>query len=348
MSALSDSPTVLVARARQSATDALVDVCWQQWGRLGFMTGDVRSGAGDAFIDPEALLLMTLDAVRAEPRLDAALSWWAVVGADLMSIPRLSAIRASVPGDLDGPIVGFAACAVGAGATSTAWKRLARGERVPPPERLKGVSDTGTGLTLVERPALTRPEAAMLRVRALAGVGAKADVIAFLAATSDRSSSAKTLQKALGYSYVPLRRAADDLVAAGIACAEAPAGRGAVRYAFQPGVLDLGNVPPWRYWPQIAAFLLHTARWGGGLPPGASAYALASRARDLAGLFEAFWAEHPLPARYPVAAPRDHPGEAYLEPFAQTVEAVARWIADGLPVGPAAPSGLVASILDEL
>lgn len=333
-----DNPAALVARARLAATEALADVCWQQWGRLGFMTGDVRSGAGDAFIDPEALLMMTLDAARTEPRLDGALSWWAVVGADLMSVPRLSAIRAALPDDLDDPLADFAARAVGAGATSAAWKRLARGERTPPPERIKGVSDTGTGLTLVSRPALTRPEAAMLRVRALAGVGAKADVIAFLAATGDRLSSARTLQKALGYSYVPLRRAADDLVAAGLARSETPSGRSAIRYTFQPGVLDLANVPPWRYWPQIAAFLLHTARWGDGLSPDASAYVLASQARDLATLLEAFWTEHPLPARYPVAAAREFPGEAFLEPFVRSVESVTAWLSEGLSLGPRPPT----------
>lgn len=201
----------MAAQVRRTLADTRAEVCWAQWGTLGFMAGGPRSAAGEAFIDPEALLLMTFEAVQAEPRLNQALSWWAVVGADLMSVPRLDALRAALPDDLDDPLAHFAARAVGAGATSSAWKRLARGARIEPPERKKGVSDTGTGLALVERPALTHPAAAMLRVRALAGVGAKADVLAFLDARGERSAPVRVLEKALGYSYVPLRRAADDL-----------------------------------------------------------------------------------------------------------------------------------------
>ena len=330
----SASPGDLVARVRQTAAGAVADVCWAQWGTLGFMAGGARGPAGAAFIDPEALLLMTLDAVATEPRLDQALNWWADVGADLVSVPRLKAVRGGFP-DLDARLAEFAARAVAASATSTAWKRMADGARAELPDRPKGVSDPGTGLDLVARPSLASPAAAMLRVRALAGVGAKADVLAFLAAQGGRSASVKTLEKALGYSYVPLRRATDDLVAAGLAQTETrptgSPGRDPVRFAYRPGTLDLGDVPPWRFWPQIAAFLLQTARWGDGLPPEPSPYLLASRARDLARSTDAFVAEHPLPDAYPVPDPRRYPGEAYLDGFAETVGSVARWVADGLP-----------------
>ena len=330
----SASPGDLVARVRQTAAGAVADVCWAQWGTLGFMAGGTRGPAGAAFIDPEVLLLMTLDAVATEPRLDQALNWWADVGADLVSVPRLKAVRGGFP-DLDARLAEFAARAVAASATSTAWKRMADGARAELPDRPKGVSDPGTGLDLVARPSLASPAAAMLRVRALAGVGAKADVLAFLAAQGGRSASVKTLEKALGYSYVPLRRATDDLVAAGLAQTETrptgSPGRDPIRFAYRPGTLDLGDVPPWRFWPQIAAFLLQTARWGDGLPPEPSPYLLASRARDLARSTDAFVAEHPLPDAYPIPDPRRYPGEAYLDGFAETVESVARWVADGLP-----------------
>ena len=345
-----DSIQALVALARRTARGTLVGVCWAQWRTLGFMAGGEQGAVGNAFIDPEALLWMTLDAARTEPRLDQALAWWAVVGADLVSVPRLTALRADIPNDLDTALAAFAARAVGAGATSSAWKRLAAGASTPRPERLKGVSDTGTGLSMVERPALMHPAAAMLRLRALAGVGAKADVAAFLAASPSRAASVRTMRKALGYSYVALRRAADDLVAAGVASvsgAQRDGGREPVRYLYRPGTLVLGDVPPWRYWPQIVAFLLHTARWGDGLPVDTSPYLLASQARDLHTLLSAFDAEHAVPTiqmpgqestvQEPVADPRRFPGEAYLEPFVRSVENVSRWVSLGLHVAPAAP-----------
>ena len=319
------SPAALVACVQRAAAVAVADVCWAQWGTLGFMAGGARSAAGDALIDPEVLLLMTLDAVATEPRLDAALSWWAVVGADLVSAYRLDAVRAVLPDRLGAGLADFAARAVGAGASSSAWKRLADGQSRPRPDRLKGVSDPGTGLGLVTRPALSSPAAAILRARAITGVGAKADVLAVLAARGERSATVRVIEKALGYSYVPLRRATDDLVAAGLARTEKPAtaasGRDPVRFAYRPGTLDLGDVPPWRFWPQIAAFLLDVARWGDGLRD-PSPYLLSSRARSLSDRANTFLGEHPLPDAYPIPDPRRFPGEAYLEPFAETVETI--------------------------
>jgi hypothetical protein len=317
----------LVDRVRATAAEAVVETAWAQWGRLGFMAGGAKSGAGEALIDPEALLVLTLDAVRWEPRLDQALSWWAVRGASLLSLPRVDYVLRKVPAGLDGEGVRFAARVWGAGGASASWKRRAKeaGEApAPPPERLKGAP----------RPNVLVPPAVVLRVRAFAGVGAKADVLAYLAARGPEPSSVALITKALGYAGASIRQAAADLEAAGLAVSRprrtgAP-GREPARYVFCPGVLDLGDVPPWRFWPQIAAFLLGAARWGEDLHR-PTPYLLSSRARDLHALLSAFWIEHPLPARYPVPDPARYPGEAYLDPFAESVAAVAAWLRDGLP-----------------
>ncbi|MEM1116526.1 MAG: hypothetical protein AAF845_06895 [Bacteroidota bacterium] len=59
----------------------------------------------------------------------------------------------------------------------------------------------------------------------------------------------------------------------------------------------------------------------------------------------AFHIEHPLPARYPIADPSEHPGAAYLEPFADSVASVCEWLADGLVGGPRPPTGLAVTVL---
>lgn len=168
----------------------------------------------------------------------------------------------------------------------------------------------------------------MLRTRAFAGVGLKADLLAYLAARSGQPSTISTIEKALGYARSGILAATGDIARSGLATLSASP----LRYVARPGVLDLGVVPPWRFWPQIAAFLIGAARWGEALQD-PTPFLLSVEARALHAILMTVVAEHPLPAAYPALAPASFPGPAYLEPFAQTVEAVCRWITDGLPVG---------------
>lgn len=321
----------LVRNARAAAARAIVEtvgVQWQEVGYLGSRTGRAR----EVVIDPEALLVMTLEAVRHEPTLDQALAWWAVRGAALHSLPRVDYVLRLAPADLSAEAAGFAARVWGAKGASASWKRRAREaslEPVEPPGRLKGAAV----------PRVLREPLVMLRTRAFAGVGLKADLLAYLAARGPQPSTISTVEKALGYARSGILAATADVARAGLATLSASP----LRYVMRPGVLDLGTVPPWRFWPQIAAFLIGAARWGEALRD-PTPFLLSVEARALHAMLMAVVAEHPLPAAYPAPDPAAFPGPAYLEPFAQTVEAVARWIADGLPVGPAAPTGLSVTI----
>lgn len=310
-----------VARARRAAAEAVAATAWEQWGVLGFHTdglGDVR---GSYLIDPEALLVLTLDAVRHEPRLDQALSWWAARGSARISLPRVDYVLRLVDADLTSEVGAFGARLWGAKNASGSWIRRAREaglEATDPPERVKG--------RVI--PMHNWPATALLKTRAIAGVGARADLIAYLAARGPRPSTLTQMEKALGYSRSSLRSGCEDLAHVGVATLGID---GPIHYTFRPGVIDLGDVAPWRFWPQIVAFLIGAARWGDGLAD-PTPFLLGVEARALYETLVAFHGEHPLPAAYPVADPREHPGPAYAEPFAETVESVARWLAAGLPV----------------
>ncbi|GAB5536766.1 MAG: hypothetical protein Rubg2KO_30150 [Rubricoccaceae bacterium] len=323
----------IVERTRRVAQDAAVATVWAQWGRLGFLASGGQSQAGDALLDPEVLLVLTLDAVRWEPRLDQALDWWAVCGAGLLSLPRIDSVLQEVPVNLERELGRFAARVWGAKNASGSWKRRARDagfKEEPPPARLKGTTS----------PRLLRPEAVMLRVRSFSTLGAKADVLSYLIAQREYPSTVALIAKALGYAERAIRLAASDLEAAGLITSQrkkvARQGRDPIRYVFRSGTLDLGEVPPWRFWPQIAGFILGAARWGEKLRA-STPFLLANEARQLDLRRKDFWIEHALPARYSIADPVEHPGPAYLRPFSETVEAVAEWLADGLPMGPLPP-----------
>lgn len=316
------------ARVRERAADTLVGVCWRQFSTLGFAAPAPVPSTWEPLIDPEMLLLMGLGGVDAEPRLEQALAWWAAVGADLTSLARLNALRSALPETQPESLAQFAARAVGAKAVSPGWKRLAGQRKEVSPERLKGVSDPGTGLTLTARPLLLRPPALMLRMRAMSGVGAKADVFSYLMAFEGPPVSVQMLRQALGYSQVPLRRATGDLVAAGVVAAEATSQ--GVCYAYSPGFLAPLAVAPWRDWRAIGGLLLSLRHWGEE-EPDLSAYLLSSQARRLAKSVQAVASQHALSDSYPILDPRAYAGEAYLEPFVQSVDSLLRWIEDGLP-----------------
>ncbi len=316
------------ARVRETAREVAVEVCWEQWRALGFLAGDAPRPLAETFIDPEALLVVTLDAVRAEPRLDAALGWWASVGASLLSLPRLDTALGLAPEGVEADMARFAARVVATGSASASWKRRASGAEATPPDRIKGLA----------APRLTAPPAVMLQLRAAFGVGAKADVITFLLAQRGRAVPVREMEAALGYSALTLQRAAQDLAAAGLATDESALtpepGPDPSRYALRPdgwhAVLGFeGTVPPWRSWLPITAFLLHAARWGRDLlldDPDRE-YLLASSARRLYDLAQPFRREHGLD----LPDPARHPASAYLPLFVETVERLAAWLRNGLP-----------------
>ena len=313
----------LVRNVREAAARAIVETVGAQWHEVGYL-GSRTSRATNVVVDPEALLVMTFEAVRHEPTLDQALAWWAARGAALHSLPRVDYVLSLAPADLSAEVAGFAARVWGAKGASASWKRRAREAGLTatePPARLKGTA----------APNVLPDPLVMLRTRSFAGVGLKADLLAYFAARGAQPSTVSTIEAALGYARSGIGDALADIVRSGLAT---PSGRNRyVMYAERPGVLNLGDVPPWRFWPQIAGFLIGAARWGESLRE-LTPFLLSVEARALYGVLTASTVDHPLPAQYPVPDPAAFPGPAYLEPFAETVDAVVGWVRDGLPTTP--------------
>lgn len=84
------------ANSLASIIDALLAFVWQQWSELG-VSGDAPVSRDRWLIDPEALLLFTLQLGRFDPRLfDEVLDWCATSG-DWLSIQRLKALSKPLP-----------------------------------------------------------------------------------------------------------------------------------------------------------------------------------------------------------------------------------------------------------
>lgn len=224
----------------------------------------------------------------------------------------------------------------GLGFGDPCWKVLAAGAASAP---------TGRAGKASRELRLLEPSTLLLRLRAGFSVGAKADLLAFLLGTASAGAehragaTVEVIAKACAWSIAATRRAAREMALARLVVAspERP-----VRYTVDvpawARLLRLGDplrtqrvaedaaaadVPPWRFWAQMFAFLAACAELGHDTSLARAAPVVqASRLRDLAERF-----------RRPLAwngiewlDPRQFPGERYRDAFGTTLDAIVAWV----------------------
>jgi DNA-binding transcriptional ArsR family regulator len=192
----------------ETANDALrtsmLELLWAQWTDLG-VSG--TRGSGDTIIDPEALVMATLNVGRFDPRLFDEVLDWLTLNGDVLDVTRLRRlVRTGAPDQqrLARVVIDF----MRKRGTGSKWAPLsnewqasessavysaqslfwsARGDALPvfgehdpffasygftrPPLELRQMSD---------KPHLERPRLARLAARALVGIGVRAEVLAYL------------------------------------------------------------------------------------------------------------------------------------------------------------------------
>ena len=251
-------------------------------------------------VDPEALVLLSAVLSPGEPRLDAALAWWAVSGPRLLSVQRLKALAGGFPPCMSA-LVEFGARAWVAG--DRRW--FSSAASVP---SLPGGPPADGPPPPVHEPSLRHPSALLLRLRAGFGVGAKSDVLALLLGTGGSAGgrraggtglTARQMARELAYAAGTVKRVAHELALAGMvdesdehparyagrgqAWAELLAPRGP-RRATAGGA----TLPTWGQWAQRFALTAHALAWceraaASAGSSGASAATDAADAADAAG-----------------------------------------------------------------
>ncbi|TDB36920.1 MAG: hypothetical protein D9V44_10455 [Actinobacteria bacterium] len=183
---------------------SVLDLLWAQWTDLG-VSG--TRGSGASIIDPEALVMATLDVGRFDPRLfDEVLDWLALNG-DVLDVTRLRRLmRTGAPGQqrLARVVIDF----MRKRGTGSKWAPLsnewqagessavysaqslfwsASGDDLPvfgehdPFFASYGFTRPTLGLRqMSDKPHLERPCLARLAARALVGIGVRAEVLAYL------------------------------------------------------------------------------------------------------------------------------------------------------------------------
>lgn len=220
-------------------TKLVVDFGWSLWSELG-VPGVIRHHSHVA-IDPEPLLVFSPWLFRDDARLQAEIVRWCVADADRISASRLHGLLKTAPPDVTAAFTEMAATLRAHGVTWTTTREAPATKTTP----------TKPLALPTTRPALIR-----LRLRALAGVGARADVLAELLGHEGRWLIASDLQH-LGYSKRNVARVLAELADAGVVTSRADKNAVACKLQAPTLLAELlkGQRLAWPSWASVFAFV---------------------------------------------------------------------------------------------
>jgi hypothetical protein len=316
-------PDAIIRRIREQTLRTGAAVAWAQWSALA--TVSVPAGPrARSMVDPEALVLLSLAMRGRERRLDDLVLGWGRAASTLLSVQRMLHLAETFPAGVNEGIGVFARAAADAG--DRRWRAHAAEAEETRATRRKPMGAP----RLAEAPAL------LLRLRAGFGVGARADVLAFLLAQRGAEAPVSVISGATGYSGSAVRTAAEEMVLAGFAkrveaaptayCADHRAWAAVLQ--LRPTSSPRGpDAPPWRFWAAVFAFLADVEAWGAEAEAADwSAYVASSRARDL--VEDHARALHTAKLRLP--DPREPGGAAFLEDLERGMKHVHAWCLEQL------------------
>lgn len=283
---------------RELLSRRLVEFAWEEWAQMGVLATPRRHSPWAQ--DPEALIVFTLEVARAEPRLFDELLDWMLVNEALLSVRRL---RAMCMDQADRALV----------AASIAWLarrrprarlRIESPDSAPQPLRplfhndgLVPEKDTDFATAGLLRPTLAPsgkslpPDLAApinlgFRLRAILGVGIRAEVVRIMLTIEAPWMTAQALARGCGYAKRNVHEALAGLTAARVVSASTVGGE--QRYSIDTVAWAAllrsspSELPSHRDWPQLLGALRAILRWSQQEElQSASKYLRSSSARQL-------------------------------------------------------------------
>ena len=251
---------------RDEVQQGLSSFVWEQWAQLGMLSASARRDRWAA--DPEALLLLSFEVGREDPRLFEEVLDWMLVNERLLSAQRLRNLASD---EADRALAG---AAIG-------WLREWRPKHRPPAPEGPGADEATKPLFLGARAPVEQPDPAFLehgllkgwreperrsaepdlaaainlalRLRSLLGVGARAEVVRVLLTAEAPRMSVQALAASTGYAKRNVQEAAASLRAAGAAGSSTIGNE--QRFELPRGrwleLLDLPRAPLHVDWPQL-------------------------------------------------------------------------------------------------
>jgi hypothetical protein len=261
---------------RDEVQQRLGSFLWEQWAQMGMLSASARRERWAA--DPEALLLLSFEVGREDPRLFEEVLDWMLVNERLLSTQRLRNLAAD---EADRTLAGAA----------IAWLREWRPKHRPPAPKGPEADEATEPLFLGARAPVEQPDPAFLeyglakgwreperrssppdlaapinlalRLRSLLGVGARAEVVRVLLTADAPWMSVQALAASTGYAKRNVQEAAASLRAAGAAGSSTIGNE--QRFELPRGrwleLLDLPRAPLHVDWPQLFRALRVLLRW---------------------------------------------------------------------------------------
>jgi hypothetical protein len=287
-----------ISELRERLRKRLVSFLWDQWGQLGVQVSVERRD--NWAVDPEALILLSLEVGREEPRLTDEVLDWLAVNERLISVQRL---RNLITDDEDRALV---EAMIGWLAGQRRRPRLtpkeaaeAHQRRVPfyrrglypiaepaPAFLAQGLLKPPVEPRLHSQPPdLTSPVAFAFRLRALLGFGARAEAMRVLLTVDSPWMNVQAVAASTAFTKRNAQEALGQLRAAGVLRSSTLGNE----QRFEPlrqrwaEFLELDRFPSHRDWPQLFAAYRHLLRWVVAQETAdLSPYMLASEARVFA------------------------------------------------------------------
>jgi hypothetical protein len=260
---------------REAVQETVLAFLWRAWCAMGVAGQDRCNFHGLA--DPEALVVFTLSMARYDARLFDAVLEWLVVNGRFVSPQRLRLLLKR-PGFRGQTPVQAAAAWLDTTQPSWRWQlTAAQGTETVNPEPLFLLGDgrplpvVGRKDALFLRHGLLRspfaprgvalpfpphaPACLWLRLRALFGVGARADILAYL--LSRPGGHAREIARRTGYAQRTIQDALSDMERSGWLAAASPGHTRAIRMgaALRGSLLEGRPAPSWKPWPELLEVL---------------------------------------------------------------------------------------------
>jgi hypothetical protein len=247
---------------------------WQQWSTLG--VAGVAESKDDRIIDPEALLLFSLSACRYEPRLFDEIIDWLFLNGQFINVQRLQQIQKKYDFRCGPQISAIAELLSKKSRYKLKWAGLAKKYYQQPAEPLFFSKD-GTALPCPEdkdaNPEfinhglrrgqinlrgysqsfdLHSPACLLLRLRALLGINARAEILCLLA--SEKEIHPSEAARRTAYYQKTIQTTLVEMAQSGVVLTRTS--KKEKFYRLKPGLLDSllkpnGKSPQWINWPDF-------------------------------------------------------------------------------------------------
>ncbi len=283
-----------ISELRDDVQKALVDFLWDEWAQMGVSASTSRRDTWAT--DPEALLLLTFEVGRGEPRLFEEVLDWMLVNERLLSVQRLRNLAVD---NEDRRLVEAVLGWLGQNRRRARLKAKAGDAGEPHPffrESRLQVSDPDPAFLAQgfvkprsepsgksQAPNLTLTINLSFRLRLLLGVSVRAEVVRVLLATDTPWMNAQALARSTAYAKRNVQEAATSLAYAGFVYSHSIGNEKLFEASPRwPDFLEVDPLPRSEDWPQLFRACRLILRWlFNQTTQGLSDYLLLSSARTL-------------------------------------------------------------------